>query len=187
MRHPATRLIILLVLLAVALLTFWLVRRPWSTPRSDTATNPVDPQIVARFVALEAGERAMDQTVWAKELLAQECGRVFESWWDSINAVTNKLRVLASLPIGEIVMGKFSSPQKIGHEIEVYPPSGNGVKWSSEEWTRFVEKSERAGWQLMNTEFRHVQFDSDLAGQPLRSRVYFRAHLVNAERFERAV
>jgi hypothetical protein len=177
----------LLALLALIASLSWWVRRPSTASRLTRETNNGDPQIVARFLALEAREREMEQTVWAKEMLAQECARVFESLWDSLNAATNKLRVLALFPIGEVMVGKFNPPEQIAHGIEIHSPSGKAQTWTAVEWERFLQASEKAGWELANTEFRHVQFDTDGAGQPKQSRFYFRAHLVNVERSGRAM
>ena len=186
MRPASTRLIVLLLVLVVVALLAWFFRKAPPGVRSVTGTNAVSAEEVARFEALEARENELDRTVWAKELLAQECGRVFDTWWDSLNVASNKLRLLASLPIGGLVVGKFNPPERLAHAIEVYSPAGNGTIWSAADWMRFLQETERAGWQLMNTEFRHVRFETDAAGQPKQSHFYFRANLVNGERAERA-
>ncbi|HMJ26204.1 MAG TPA: CRTAC1 family protein [Pyrinomonadaceae bacterium] len=187
MRHRSARLLVLLALLALVLFLSWNVRRSSTASRLARETSYADPQVVARFLALEAREQEVEQTVWAKEMRAQECARVFESLWDSLNAATNKLRALASFAVGEVVVAKFNPPEKIAHGIEIHSPSGKGQTWSAVEWARFLQASEKAGWQLANTEFRHVQFDTDAPGQPKQSRFYFRAHLVNSEHSERAM
>src|SRR6266487_316799 len=101
-RHRSVRLLVLLALLALVVFLSWKVRRSSTASRLARETNYPNRQVVARFLALEAREREAEQTVWAKEMLAQECGRIFESLWDSLNAATNKLRVLASFPVGEV-------------------------------------------------------------------------------------
>jgi hypothetical protein len=186
MRHRFTRLVVLLALLALVAFLSWWVRRASTASRLARETK-IDPQIVAGFLALEAREREMEQTVWAKEMLAQDCTRVFESLWDSLNAATNKLRVLASFPVGEVVVGGFNPPEKVAHGIEMHSPSGKGQTWTAVECERFLRAADKAGWQLVNTEFRHIQFDTDAAGQPKQSRFYFRAHLVKADHSERAM
>jgi len=137
-------------------------------------------------MAFEARERQVDETVWAKELIAQECGRTFESLWDSINTATNKLSLAASFPVGEIVLGKWNAPHALPHGIELRQSAGPGSVLSVEEWRSFVGGFERAGWELAQTEFRHIRFETDEAGQPRQSRFYFSAHLTNAARPERA-
>src|SRR2546427_644161 len=105
MKYSAQRLMILLLLL-VTLLLVWLVRQQAFGPRSAMDTNSLGDELVARFQALQARENEADRTVWAKELLAEKCGQVFEALWDSLNAATNKLLLLESFPIGEVVVGK---------------------------------------------------------------------------------
>ena len=48
---------------------------------ADSAGAKTQPSL-NRSAQLEAQETQMDQTVWAKEMLAQQCGRIFEtlSW-----------------------------------------------------------------------------------------------------------
>src|SRR5262245_27667774 len=160
MRPASTRLIVLLLVLLMVALFAWFFRKATPGVRSATGTNAVSAEEVARFEALEARENELDRTVWAKELLAEECGRVFDSWWDSLNVASNKLQLLASLPIGGLVVGKFNPPEKLAHAIELYSPAGKGATWTAADWVRFLQDSEQAGWQLMNTEFRHVRFET---------------------------
>ncbi len=89
MSRRVTRLLVLLVLLTAVIIS-WRVRRVPTATRLSSATNQAEAEVVKRFLALEAREREAEQTVWAKEILAQECGRVFESLWDSLNAATNR-------------------------------------------------------------------------------------------------
>jgi len=181
---------------------------------ANEISSKISQELAAQFAAFEAKEQQVTDTVWAKEILAQECGRTFESLWDSLNAATNKLGVAASFPVGEIVLSKWSLPTERGspdpqhpgtseraagqetraprsqllpHGIELLQPAGPGPVLSVEAWRRFVEDFQRAGWQLAQTEFRHNRFDTDDAGQPRQSRLYFSAHLINPSRSERAI
>src|SRR3989449_1064302 len=166
------------------------IARRRAAPSADSSTNiagPVSQQLVNQFTALEAKENDLNKTVWAKEILAEECARVFESLWDSLNAATNKFSVLQSFQLGELVPGSFSPPQKLAHGIELREPTGVGSQWSEPEWRRFLEQSQRAGWELAHIEFRHNRFDTDQAGRAQQSHFYFSAHLTNAARAERAV
>src|SRR5688572_31283992 len=47
--------------------------------------------LVDEVLRIEAEERRVAETVWAKEMLAQECGRTIERLCDEINGATNKL------------------------------------------------------------------------------------------------
>src|SRR5262245_53490766 len=184
MSGSVKRLAVLLVLLAALLPVWWMRRHSFA---SRSATENLGAELLARYQKLEARENEMDRTVWAKEILAENCGRVFESLWDSLNAATNKLRVLGSFSIGELIVSKYGSPEKITHGIEIFSPTGNTTTWSPAEWQQFLQQLEQAGWQLVNTEFRQLRFDTDTAGQPRQSHFYFRAHLLNSAQKERAV
>lgn len=137
--------------------------------------------------ALEARERRADETVWAKEMLAQRCGEVVESFWDSLNAATNKLALAAQFPVGQVVLGVWDQPKPMPHQIELRASTRPGPVLTGGAWKGFVEQFQRAGWELHQCEFRHNQFDVDARGQAVRSRFYFSAHLTNPLRVERAI
>jgi hypothetical protein len=181
---------LLIVLLVLLLLGVALRLRLKLNP---SAADPIDPnglvsqKQVDQFLSLEAGEDQLSRTVWEKEILAEQCGQVFESLWDSFNASTNKLDVVASFSAGELAIGNFSSTQRVAHGIEVRQSSGAGSTWSESEWRHFVQESQTAGWKGERVEFRHVQFATDAAGRPRQSHFYFSAHLTNPALAERAI
>src|SRR5690348_17265162 len=72
----------------------------------DGRTNS---RAAAPAVSLETREQQINQTVWAKEMLAETCGRTFESLWDAMNAASNKLSILGSAPVGEIRLGQWTN------------------------------------------------------------------------------
>jgi enediyne biosynthesis protein E4 len=180
----------LFALLLISVAVFWVRRgrNPSTAVDSAIVSNRTSQELAGRFARFDAEEQKVAETVWAKELLAQQCGRTFESLWDSLNAATNKLSLVASFSVGEIVLGKWNQPQTLPHGIEVREAVGSGPTLPAKEWRRFVEEFERAGWQLVQTEFRHNRFDADDAGQPRQSHFYFSAHLTNpAQRSARAI
>src|SRR5438046_2014639 len=181
-------LIVLFVLLLLGLaLRVSLKQRPSATAHSTDPAGLVSQKLVDQFMSLEARENELNKTVWAKEILAEQCGQVFESLWDSLNAATNKLDVVASFSAGELTVGNFSSTQRVAHGIELRESSGAGPTWSALEWRRFVQESQAAGWQGERAEFRHIQFATDAAGRPRQSHFYFSAHLINPALAERSI
>ena len=185
---PRVLAVVLVVLLCgAAALVMARKHAPSSSAVSPNLTGLASPDVVRQFSALEAKEGELDKTIWAQETLAEECGQVFESLWDSLNAATNKFGVLAAFAVGELVPPTFNPPHSIGHGIERREPGGAGPAWSGRQWREFIEAAERAGWELAQTEFRHNRFDTDEAGQPGQSLFYFAAHLINPTRAERAV
>ncbi len=160
-----------------------------SAPGGESAapSTQARAESAARLAQLEAREGRVDETVWAKELLAQRCGQVFETLWDALNAATNKLGLAANFPVGEIVLGRWPTPQLLPHDVEVRESTGRGAVLSAGDWRRLVDAFTAAGWQLEQTEFRHNAFDPDAAGRPRQSRFYFSAHLANGRVPERAI
>ncbi len=129
---------------------------------------------------LEEREEQMNRTVWAKEMLAQECGGVFDSFWDALNAASNKLSVAAAFPVGEVVLGQWETVRALPHAVQMRTSSGPGPVLQAADWRAFVEGFQRQGWQLSQTEFRHCRFDVTADGRPRQSRFYFSAHLTNS-------
>ncbi len=137
--------------------------------------------------SLEARERQIDTTIWAKEMLAQQYGRVFEDGWDALNAATNRLAVAAAFPVQRVDLGQWNHSQSLPHGVEVRASTGAGPSLSGADWTRYVTQWHDAGWRLQQCEFRHNQFTPAAEGNPAQSRFYFAAHLTNALQLERAI
>ena len=175
-------LAIMLLLLGAGLWLVWLGRAPlpWENAKSENRNpNP--------GAWLQAREDDANKTVWKKEILAQTCGRIFESFWDSVNATTNKLGIIATFDSNEFVLGRWDSARSLPHGIEVRQSVGTGPTLTPAQWQHFVEDLAREGWGLDNLEFRHIRFDTDQTGQPSQSRFYFAARLTNPRRPERAL
>jgi hypothetical protein len=136
---------------------------------------------------LEAREKVADKTLWAKEMLAQSCGRTFETFWDALNAASNKLSLVAGFPASEIVLGEWGPPQSLPYGIELHEATGPGRTLSTNEWRQWIDGFVRDGWHLENVEFRHNRFDVDENGGPRQSRFYFSAHAINPKLTERAI
>jgi ASPIC/UnbV protein/VCBS repeat protein len=175
-----TGLIVLLLLGATALFWFTRISLPWENqPSQLLATN--------RLNSLQAREDEIDRTIWAKEILAQRCGRTFESLWDSINASTNKFSLAANFPFGQIVLPHWATTEHLPHGIELLVGDGAGEKLSPAEWRQKIQNLSNDGWQLENIEFRHNRFDVDTNDAPFQSRFYFSAHLTREGFQERAM
>lgn len=131
-------------------------------------------------MALEAREQRLRETVWAPEVLAQECGRTIEHWWDTLNASPQRLLAAADLPVGEVRIPAWSPPDAKGHGLWVREPSGGGAVLSAAAWRQALESLDHDGWRLQQTEFRHVRFQTNREAGPGHSVFEFTAHLTNA-------
>lgn len=186
--HTRPALAGVVVLIAVMGLALWIRPSRIRPPAGDgvNVTDQVDPKLVSQLTALEAREKQADETVWAKDLLAGECGLTFDHLWDSLNRTTNKLAVAANWLAAEIIPPRWGPPRTVAPEIQVRESEGVAAPWNTNQWRALLGDLESAGWQLAQMEFRHVRFDTDLAGRPAQSRFYFSAHLTNSQRLERA-
>jgi len=176
--------LLVLLLLATVLLWGWLTH----ISHQERKPNPsADGDLPPQTTSLELRENQADKTYWGKEMLAQECGRVFESLWDSINATTNKLEVLAGFPVEEILLPAWGRVQRLPHGIELRPGGTAGPIFSADQWHSYVQEAQLIGWRLDNIEFRHNRFDTDTNGAPQQSVFYFAARLTRPEPAERAM
>ncbi len=180
---------IVIVLLAAcgALLYFTSPRERSGQANPQDAPNSLTHELAAEWTALEDRENRADETVWAGEKLAEQCGLVFDSFWDTLNLVTNKLEVLGLFSFGELVTARLNLPRVLAHGIELREPLGPGPAWSPELWRQFLAGLQREGWQLSQVEFRHDRFETNSAGQPRRSTFSVSAHLANSLHPERAI
>src|SRR5581483_3176161 len=179
-----TALVVLLLLLLGAmaiLLRFTRTSLPWENEPSTGSS------ITNRINSLQAPEDEIDRTVWAKEMLAQRCGRTFESLWNSINASTNKLSVAANFPFGKIVLPHWAATEHLAHGIEMRVGDGPGEMLSPAQWRQQIQNLSNDRWQLENIEFRHNRFEVDTNGAPSQSGFYFSAHLTSPGSQQRAM
>lgn len=173
----------LLAVLLVCLAVFQLQRRH-GQPKGPASV--ISPELFAQFSALESREQQLDQTLWARERAAEQCGAVFDALWDGLNQTSNKFDVLASFPIGELVVGKYGAPESRMCGIQIFKPSGGGQVWLQQEWQQFLAKAQRDGWRLEHIEFRNIGLDTQTNGAPQRSRISFRADVRKVTQEERA-
>lgn len=167
---------------------WWLFesRRPDPFAEAAQISERARRQFDARAAWLEAREARAAATWWAAEKLAQACGHVFDDFWDALNAASNKWAVALRFPVEELRMGRWKTPRRLPHGIVLTESAGPGPVLDLTGWKRLVREQERAGWRLMQLEFRHTRFDTNTAGQPRQSTFYFAAHLTNATGPQRA-
>ncbi len=174
-------LVIFGALAALGGIAVWMWPRP---PRhaveAGVPGNLLPRQHAAQAAAIERREKAMDQTIWAKEMLAQEHGRVLEEFWDRIRVATNKLGVVGELHIGALKMGGWEAAERLPLGIERLKPGAGGKMLTEQDWQELLRDSNSDGWRLAQGEIRHHAFDPATNGFGARSRFYVSAHLTNS-------
>jgi hypothetical protein len=168
-----------LLCLSIALGLIGCGREPGEARTSTNSPGSRSRDLSTQVGQIEARERAIDETTWAKEMLAEEAGRTIEDLWDSLNASTNKLAILQSFPLEQARLGDWSRTQSLPHRIELRESTGPGRVLTRDEWCAWLAEFVRAGWGVENTEFRQYQIDFTRNGRPEQSRFRFRANLTN--------
>ena len=184
--RPRSRVLLAVTFLVVlAAISFAL----WRGQSSDSsiAKDEKISEIARQVSAIEAGEQHASKTVWAEELLARQCARVFEDLWDALNSSDNKLEALAAFDVGEIAGPALGDPASLACGVRLFEQAGLAQAWNGRAWRQFISEIHNAGWRLARVEFRHIQFDASDQGQPERSRFYSSAHLTNAVSAIRAI
>ncbi len=147
--------------------------------------NPRPKILAAKVAAIERRERVIDQTIWQKELEAQKHGRVFEDFWDALNASTNKWDVVERVTFEELVLG-ISKTESLPHRIEVWRAGSTSEASEASEvhsygsWKERISNWKQAGWEIAQCEFRHNRFDPQTNDLPAGSKFHFSVHLTNA-------
>ena len=178
-QRTGVQLSLIVCVLAGVVWTLRLRRGPPSDTKIPGISQSAMQRLVTQLGVIEGHENEVARTTWGAELMAQQCGEVFESLWDSINAASNKLEVLRAFPIRELVLPTFGPPERIGHGIELYQSGGSTHPLAGPAWAGLLEELSVAGWAVVQVEFRHNQFDTNNLGRPKSSAFHARADLVN--------
>ena len=177
-------------LLIAAIAVLFLIRWQISFPEDHTSPGldaPFPESTTSASDWLTVRERAVENTSWSKEMLAQECAQTFESLWNAINTATNKLALLADFEVGELVLGRGDTVRNLPHGIVLKSSTGVGPTLPQNAWREQARSWAQAGWKLATIEFRHTQFETETNGLPWRSHFQFSAHLERKTPAERAV
>jgi hypothetical protein len=186
------RALALTLLLVIAGVAIWFFRsRPepplpvvrLGTNRNETITG----EVAREFIGLEARESQANQTIWAKEMLAQDCARVVEDFWDQINRSTNKLAAVAEFSVPHLFVGTYDQTNARPHGIQELISHKIAHDFDPTAWRNLIQQAQSNGWQLDQCEFRHNAFSTDTAGHPRQSLFYFSAHLQNPASAQRLV
>jgi len=135
----------------------------------------LSPETLAQLSAIEAKEQQLNETVWAPEILAQGCSRTFDTLWDSINAATNKLDILARFQLGELLLPKWRPSKLLAHGIELTEPDGPGGALRIAALERFCRSISKQSWQLEQIEFRTTSSTPTLEKRETKPFLFFRS------------
>ncbi len=159
-------------------------------PESHPPGSPlhrVDPDTVAEVSRLEATEADAANRFWHHEQVAQRLGRTIESWWDAINASSNRMAVAAQLPLGGIRIPTWDTSVSRPHDIQLHTSSILGPWLDTSAWANRIESLSAQGWRIETLEARQVAYNPGTDGTPVHSRFRLAVHLVQTSPIHRAI
>ena len=171
---------------SLALTGMWIAMRDErNEPVESSTASPT--ATVAPLARLERELRRIDQTVWAKELLAQECGRTLEMLWDRFNAasIPDRWALLREWTPPDFKTGGFEVAESLPHGLLQQSSTGSAA-YSVEAWKTRLKDWERQGFEVREMELRHRAFDVDAAGKPATSTWMVRLDVVHPKRVQRS-
>ena len=129
----------------------------------------------------------LDASVWADEALAQQYERSLVALWDALLAADRrgepaaKADVLAAVALEHITLGRPERIETLDHGIAHFSLAGSQRTLDAEQWAVWVRGLAQAGYQLVQSEWRHASFEPPRPNAPARSRVSASLHLVGPE------
>ena len=124
---------------------------------------------------------ALDETLWAPEVLAQKHEEVFIGLWDNLRKSPAPLSVLRQFPLQQITFQKLGEIKSLGHGITERVMSGAKETWNSDQFAKWIADMENAGLRLVQSEWHHSKFEPVEDG-PNRSLFSAGIDLANGDR-----
>ncbi|MCC6233501.1 MAG: CRTAC1 family protein [Verrucomicrobiales bacterium] len=157
---------------------------PARASEDDAATAALPDRVIQEFVAIEAREAEIDQTLFARDRLAREHGAVMEAVWDALNAVPDPLALLASAPLQSLQWTPPVPAAPLPHGLtRWHSPSTPVEPWP--DWRDRILAARHAGWKLVQSEWRHVDFTPSSGTSPAHSTFEVSLHLTRTTPEER--
>ncbi|MCA9217546.1 MAG: hypothetical protein KDB27_30970, partial [Planctomycetales bacterium] len=151
--------------------------------RSQTAVvaRPM-PKTAAELKAVRAEQ---DEKTWSDEVRAQKHEETFVELWDALIHGDDKYGVLKNFAFNDFVVGTEASSETLDWEIQKTRFDGPHQTISFEQWPSWVSKFEQAGYEIVETEFHHSQFEPSELGAT--SKVSFLIHAKREDKNERFI
>jgi len=135
----------------------------------------------------------LDQSIWAREVAAQEHEQTFVVLWDKVRAADNKLKALAEVAADVLVVGQPTQVRELDWGIRHTKLGAEGSDGQTAreipraEWAAAIEALHNDGWKLEEIEFHHSKFDPAADGKPAHSIMASVFFLVNEPRETRMI
>jgi enediyne biosynthesis protein E4 len=152
--------------------------------RSTTADSSLDPQTLERFLALEAQQRHLDETIWAKEILAQRFEKVFVDLWDELRRQPDPWAVLENFSFKLLRLGTAQPSEALENGVSRIRFAEPLRSLDRNEWKSTLQKFRVDGYRIAQSEWRQQQFETSRHSPP-QSTIAMSLHLLNPEKQRR--
>lgn len=164
-RTPLIALFLVIILAAGA---YFILEKPQNKPVGQAvASNPSkqsapanDKQAEQKAKAILDERKKTDETVWAKEVKAQDYEEVFINLWNGLLKAPNQLEKLSEFPFGKILAGQPATPAPHAYGITVSPLSKDPVEMDTAQIKALAAELQSKGIRLNMTEWHHKKFDT---------------------------
>ncbi|MCP4193460.1 MAG: CRTAC1 family protein [Planctomycetaceae bacterium] len=162
--------------------------------KNEEATSlppEVTPTAEVNKDGLASKRHQLDETVWNKEVVAQQYEMALVHLWDALLDQSrlpdgDELLVLQHLPFDTITLGHAGETQKLDHGISISALNANASRILPADWKLLVGKARDEDYRLIQSEWHHATFDIDKDGKA-RSTISMALYATNAKKQERCV
>lgn len=140
---------------------------------------------------LASQRNQLDETVWNKEVIAQQYEMALVNLWDALLDQSrlpdgDELFVLQHLQFETITLGHAGEARRLDHGISISPLDANASQILPTDWKILVGKARDDGYRLIQSEWHHAAFDIDEDGKA-KSTIFMALYATNAIKQERCV
>jgi ASPIC and UnbV/FG-GAP-like repeat len=173
------------VALAPVALALWiaLLQVGWIGCRDEQA---------ATLDELKARSTRLDETVWSREILAEQYEATLTALWDALVRANRrddpaaKLKILSSIGFEALTVGRPRRVETLDHGIEISEMGAPHAVLTPEAWAALLARLAADGYRLVQSEWQHARFDPAKDGSAARSQVAVVLHIAN-EKLERRI
>lgn len=177
------------VLGALLLVGLWRGRFGNALPRKKNGpTHHESPAALPEYLALEAREKASEESVWGPELQAERQEDELVRLWDALNAAPDPWRTLIQFAPDTIALPEFTTVETLDHGIRRWrggPTPAAELEVAA--WRARLELWQAAGWSLGRTSWQLLRWRPAAGGSAAESEVRVTAQLIQGEAQQRAL
>lgn len=133
---------------------------PASQQTQKTANPTDDPLALQKAKTILDERKKTDETVWAKEVQAQDYEEVFINLWNDLLRSTNQLQRISQFQFGKLIAGHPGAPISHPHDITVSPMNKGQLEMDGNQLKALASDLQAQGIRLNMAEWHHKKFDT---------------------------